>query len=440
MRNGKAPKPDATTQFSSLLSGLKANQESAPPAQQQPQQSAQIEQEGSFTPSEGPFAGKVLDKITGAVLSQPSSGDLVEGVDFKKGSKVTEHFDKLKADANAARQEALAAKQELEELRKTGTPQEQAVAKEEYERLKSEHQSLSDQRKQYEEELQKVKDQNKDLSGKLAQLNLDFDPDFQETYVKPFETIQTRLLKKINGLSENRQQADRIASIINNAVSAGDDEGFYATLRQLKDEDPDNYGGYVSDSQAIRDLLIGRIEAMRNHEKTIQGLKQQSYSTRERTVPEAFRAFEEVRQDIATQEADLEARLATSEFKNFLKSQQIDPDQIERQLRDAIRASHTSGTITKELLQYAAQGARKLQVQPLVSYSTQRAAQLEKENQELREQLNSLRGSSTAGTRAGFSQGNQQEILTPPTPAQVRRMSAADRQNAMRQGMPSLSV
>lgn len=425
IRQGASRAPDASTQFASLLnkaSGAEAEQVTETPT-------------SSTTPTEGPFAGKVLDKMTGAVLGAPNG--IKEEPEIKPDSKIAPYIRELKDELYSVKGELSNAKKELEEAKKTGTPADQAIAKEEYERLKLEVESTKTKALSYEQQIEQERAKSKDMEGKLAQLSLDFDPDFQERYIRPFETSQNQLYEMVDGLADNPQVADRIKGTILSALGAPNAQQFYATLKQVKEEDPDNYALYLPEVNKMRHLLMDRLTAMQNHGETIQKLKTESYSTRERTVPQSMQALDLARQEIALAEPDLEAHLNSPEHANYMKMQGIDVSKIELELRESIRKSHIQGQLDPKLLQFAAQGARKMQVQPFIEYANKRAQELEIENKGLREQLEGLRGSTTPRGFTGAPGGDQRQVAIPPTREQIRRMSGEERQNAMKLNIPS---
>lgn len=427
IRNGKAERPDSATQFASLL-----NKASGAEAEQAPQAPATPN-----TPTEGPFAGKMLDSMTGAVVDPANKPEPIEGQDFKQGSQVAPFIKQLKTDLEASRAEAAAAKRELEEARKTGSPSEQAVAKEEYERLKMEFESTKNKALTYEQEIEQERTKSKDLQGKLAQLSLDFDPDFQERYIRPFETSQNQLYEMVDGLADSPQVADRIKGTILSALGAPNAQQFYSTLKQVKEEDPDNYALYLPEVNKMRHLLMDRLTAMSNHDQTIQKLKTESYSTRERTVPQSMQALDLARQEIALSEPDLERHLQSPEHANYMKMQGIDVSKIELELRESIRKSHVQGQLDPALLKFAAEGARKRQVQPFIEYANKRAQELEVENKGLREQLDSLRGSTSPRGFTGNPGGDQRQVAPPPSRNEIRRMSGEERAERMKLNIPS---
>lgn len=422
IRQGKSAAPDAATQFASLLNSAQgAEKEQAVETPTMPS-----------TPPEGPFAGKALDSMTGAVLGADKKEP-----EINPDSKIAPFVRELKEDLFKTKGELAAAKKELEEAKKTGTPQEQAIAKEEYERLKLEAESAKTKALSYEQQIEQERNRGKELEGKLAQLSLDFDPDFQEKYIRPFESSQRNLYEMVDGLADNPQVADRIKGTILSALGAPNAQQFYSILKQVKEEDPDNYALYLPQVNTMRNLLVDRLTAMQNHDQTIQKLKTESYTTRERTVPEAMKALSLARQEIALREPDLERHLQSQEHLNYMKLQGIDVGKIETELHESIRKSHVQGQLDPKLLEFAAQGARKLQVQPFIEYANKRAQELEVENKQLREQLDSLRGSTTPRGHTGAPGGDQRQVMTPPTREEIRRMSGEERQRRMAANLPT---
>jgi hypothetical protein len=422
IRKGASRPPDAATQFATLLNsaqGAEAEQAAETPTT-------------PATPSEGPFAGKVLDSMTGAVLGADKKEPEVN-----PESKIAPYIRELKDELYGVKGELAAAKKELEEAKKTGTPDEQAIAREEYERLKLEAENAKTKALTYEQQIEQERNRGKELEGKLAQLSLDFDPDFQEKYIKPFETSQSQLYEMVDGLADNPQVADRIKGTILSALGAPNAQQFYSILKQVKEEDPDNYALYLPEVNKMRHLLVDRLTAMQNHDQTLQKLKTESYSTRERTVPEAMKALLLARQEIALKEPDLERHLQSPEHANYMKMQGIDVGRIESELHESIRKSHLQGQLDPKLLEFAAQGARKLQVQPFIEYANKRAQELEVENKQLRDQLDSLRGSTTPRGHTGAPGGDQRQVMTPPSREEIRRMSGEERQRRMMANLPS---
>jgi hypothetical protein len=430
IRTGKA---DAPPNFENLLQSvadskppaLDNNRPDTPTARQEPAVTPPAQQQGQQTQEPD--------------LPQDASPKARESWDNLK-KKHSETVTTLKKELDEARAK-------LNESIKTGTPTEQAVAHEEYEKLKGDYSVTQSKLSQYEidlklerEQREKIQQELKDKESKLARLSLDFDPDFQERYVKPFDSLQTKLAKEVKVMSDSKQVADQVNAAIYHAVQQGDDEAFYEGMRALREIDPQNYGTYAVKVQGMRDLLIDRLKAMENHEATAQQLRSESYRTRERTVPEVTRKLYEVRQDIGTAEAALEAQLTSEPFRNFLKQQNIDPDNINAQLDQAVRQAHTTGEVSKELLYFAAQGARKLQITPLVSFIKDQNEALTRERDELKAQLDSVRGSSSQG-RPLNGQGGAFEPLAPParSASEIRRMRPEDREAAKRSAFAGLT-
>jgi hypothetical protein len=285
IRKGESRPPSASTTFAGLLNKASDGGTVIPDRVEETPTSPAV-------PSEGPFAGLALDKETGAVIDPSKRPEPAEGKDFKEGSPVAPFIKELKAERDNLKNELATARKELEAAKQGGSQQEQAVAKEEYERLKMDFESTKTKATTYEQQIEAERTRAKDLEGKLAQISLDFDPDYQEKYIKPFENTQRSLFEMVDGLADDQSSADRIKGSILNALGAPSTAQFYAILKQVKDEDPSNYAMYLPQVTGMRNLLIDRITAQQNHEQTIQKLKTEGYSSRERTAPEAFKALD----------------------------------------------------------------------------------------------------------------------------------------------------
>lgn len=425
LRKQSATKPSAAESFGSLISKLEQEggvTEIAPATQQ----------EAAVSLSAGPLTIPSTDEI------EPPHGVSPKALDSWKVLKASR--DSIASERDAARKELQEARAKLEQAQSTGTPNQQAVAQEEYDKLKNEVTTYQSKTSQYENDLkaereqrQKIEAELQDKNSKLSKLSLDFDPDFQERYIVPFTNVQNKLSREVKAMTDTAQQADQVNTAIYAAIQQPNDDEFYKGLRQLKQIDPENYASYAPKVQQMRDLLIDRLSAMENHEKTAQSLRAESYKTRERTVPEVTRRLTEVMQDIETATQPLTEQLRSEPIRNFLKSQNIDQDQINSRLEKAVRDSHSTGEISKDLLYFAAQGVRHEVTTPFTAYMKSQADTLQKENAELKAQIESMRTSQ--GGRPMNGNGGAFQALQPPsyTPNEIRRMTSEQRNAAKTQ-------